>query len=68
MNTPNKMIVIKRIYDNKKLIADIGTVLNVVKDYDRIGGVEVLRKKSGKYVCDYGSLAEKNNCKIYNEI
>lgn len=60
---PSKMIVVRRIKEDRKLIADIGTELDVVMDYSRLGGVQVLRKKGGRYVCDYGSQKQKDCCK-----
>lgn len=62
---PTQMIVTKRIYHQRKLIADIDTVLEVVQDFERIGGVHVLRKKNGEYICDYGSQLEKTHCKPF---
>lgn len=63
---PSKMIVVKKIYNQGKLIADVGTILHVIQDFERIGGIYVLRKKSGKYVCDYGSHHEKTHCKPHS--
>lgn len=59
---PSKMIVTKRIKEGRKVLAEPGTILIVTADYNRIGGVLVLRKKSGKYICDYGSQMEKYFC------
>lgn len=63
---PLKMKVINRIKDGRRVVAEPGTILHVVPDYKRIGGVLVLRKASGKYVCDYGSAKEKECCQPLN--
>lgn len=65
---PSQMIVVKRIKAGRKVVADVGTVLKVVTDYNRIGGIDVLQKKSGKYICDYGSILEKDHCKPYHQL
>lgn len=67
MDKPGKMIVKKRIKKQKRILAEVGTILNVVPDYNRIGGVDVLRKDSGKYICDYGSEMAKEHCEPYKD-
>lgn len=62
---PSKMIVTKRIKKGRHTIAKAGTILTVAKDYNRIGGVEVLRKENGRYICDYNSRTEKEHCEPY---
>lgn len=57
-----KMVVIKKIKDGRHTLAKVGTVLDVVKDYSRIGGVEVLRKSGGRYVCDQDSFTARTCC------
>lgn len=64
---PSNMIVTKRIKNGRKVIADVGTILTVSNDYNRLYGVEVLRKKGGRYICDYGSAIEKEHCEPYEE-
>lgn len=64
---PSNMIVTKRIKNGRKVIADVGTILTVSNDYNLIGGVEVLRKKGGAYICDYNSRTEKEHCEPYEE-
>lgn len=64
---PSKMIVTKRIRKGRHTVAKAGTILTVSKDYNRLYGVEVLRKKGGKYICDYGSNTEKEHCIPYEE-
>jgi hypothetical protein len=60
---PRSMIVTKHIKEGRKVLAEVGTELSVVVDYNRLGGVHVLRKKGGRYICDYGSLTEKECCR-----
>ena len=64
---PSKMIVTKQIRKGRHTVAKAGTILHVVKDYNRIGGVEVLRKENGTYICDYNSRTEKEHCEPYEE-
>lgn len=57
-----QLLVIKKIRKGRHTVAKVGTILNAVKDYSRIGGVEILQKEGGKYICDNNSLMAKEHC------
>lgn len=57
--------VIKRIKNGLQSGAKVGTILTVERDFNRLGGPEVLMNGK-RQVCDLGSRTQLDHCVLYN--
>lgn len=57
--------VIKRIKNGIDSGARAGTILTVERDFNRLGGPEVLMNGKRK-VCEVGSRTQQDHCVLYN--
>lgn len=58
--------VIKRIKNGLQSGAKAGVILTVERDFNRLGGPEVLMKGK-RQVCDLGSYTQLDHCVLYNK-
>jgi len=60
----NKYEVIKPMMKGEQILAEVGEILTVRDNDNRIGGIKWLANKDNKFICDIGSPLEKECCKI----
>lgn len=58
-----EMRVVKPIKNGGVTVANVGDVLDVKRDYERIGGPLTLCQKDGTHICDVDSRTERERCK-----